>query len=398
MRKAQSAGGGASSEAAQQLSALLGRYEHHCLQTNSSPSAELKLDILHHIDTQQPLRKITLSVPELEPSDTLLPSLQPLLMAIRDERYTHVQEFHIWSLSFKQTDVVELCFLMERRGTTVYPFRLLELLDCRLSEWSMKRLGKALATSYLTTLCLDYTLVGQEGLKGLLSGGLGSGQICSLSLCYCGLGSWSGTLLASLLTNGPVRELYINGNDLQCEGAIELLRPVAENSQKLAEIQNSTTSIKDETEAISQRNNITSSRRKKAKKKGKKTKKKSEKSKSGPDSSGGPRLEKLHMFDNSIDNSGTEGPSQLAQFLELLCILVKFSSQLTELDLGENHIGEDGGKMISEALRERQAAKLPSIKIEVSTRMSTETFGAILTSGKELKSGKKKRRAKGKMK
>ncbi|XP_073786145.1 uncharacterized protein isoform X2 [Danio rerio] len=375
MRKAQSAGGGASSEAAQQLSALLGRYEHHCLQTNSSPSAELKLDILHHIDTQQPLRKITLSVPELEPSDTLLPSLQPLLMAIRDERYTHVQEFHIWSLSFKQTDVVELCFLMERRGTTVYPFRLLELLDCRLSEWSMKRLGKALATSYLTTLCLDYTLVGQEGLKGLLSGGLGSGQICSLSLCYCGLGSWSGTLLASLLTNGPVRELYINGNDLQCEGAIELLRPVAENSQKLAEIQNSTTSIK-----------------------GKKTKKKSEKSKSGPDSSGGPRLEKLHMFDNSIDNSGTEGPSQLAQFLELLCILVKFSSQLTELDLGENHIGEDGGKMISEALRERQAAKLPSIKIEVSTRMSTETFGAILTSGKELKSGKKKRRAKGKMK
>ncbi|XP_056333960.1 uncharacterized protein LOC130245316 [Danio aesculapii] len=190
------------------------------------------------------------------------------------------------------------------------------------------------------------------------------------------------------------KELYINGNDLQCEGAIELLRPVAENSQKLAEIHNGTTSIKDETEAISQRNNTTSSRRKKAKKKGKKTKKKSEKSKSGPDSSSGPRLEKLHMFDNSIDNSGTEGPSQLGQFLELLCIVVKFSSQLTELDLGENHIGEDGGKMILEALRQRQAAKLPSVKIEVSTRMSTETLSAILRSAKELKSGKKRRRTK----
>ncbi|XP_056333961.1 uncharacterized protein LOC130245317 [Danio aesculapii] len=209
MRKAQSAGGGASSEAVLQLSALLERYEHHCLRTRSSISAELKLDILHHIDTQQPLRKITLSFPELEPSDTLPPSLQPLLMAIRDERYTHVQEFHIWSLSLKQTDVVELCFLMEKRGTTVYPFRLLELLDCRLSEWSMKRLGKALATGYLTTLCLDYTHVGQEGLKGLLSGGLGSRQICSLSLCYCGLGSWSGTLLASLLTNSPVSCLCV---------------------------------------------------------------------------------------------------------------------------------------------------------------------------------------------
>ncbi len=39
------------------------------------------------------------------------------------------------------------------------------------------------------------------------------------------------------------RELYINGNELQCGGAIELLKPVAENSQKLAEIQNRTTSI-----------------------------------------------------------------------------------------------------------------------------------------------------------
>jgi len=34
--------------------------------------------------------------------------------------------------------------------------------------------------------------------------------------------------------------------------------------------------------------------------------------------------------------------------------LVQFSSHLTELDLGENHIGEDGGKVLSEALRERQ--------------------------------------------
>lgn len=35
--------------------------------------------------------------------------------------------------------------------------------------------------------------------------------------------------------------------------------------------------------------------------------------------------------------------------------LVKFSSDLTELDLGENHIGEAGGKELLEALRERKA-------------------------------------------
>ncbi len=39
-------------------------------------------------------------------------------------------------------------------------------------------------------------------------------------------------------------------------------------------------------------------------------------------------------------------------------------------------------------------AKLSPIKIQVSTRMSTETFSAILKSAKELKSGKKRRKTK----
>jgi len=50
---------------------------------------------------------------------------------------------------------------------------------------------------------------------------------------------------------------------------------------------------------------------------GKKTKKKRGKTKSGPGAAEGPWLEKLHMFDNSIDHSGKEGPNQ---FLELLCM------------------------------------------------------------------------------
>ncbi|XP_067275579.1 uncharacterized protein [Pseudorasbora parva] len=338
-----------------QLRALWRRYEHHCMQIDSCPSVVLKQDILQQIDKQEHLKKITLSFQDCGASDAILPSLQPLLMAIREERYTHAQEFHIWSLSLKETDIVELmqlvpeqgvflgsqaccnsnqsfpckqrnvclvtsltCLLLEKRGRTVYPFRSLELLDCRLTEWSLERLGRAAGISYLTKLCLDYTRMGQEGLKGLLSGGLGTSQICSLSLCYCGLGSWSGTLLASLLTNSSVRELYINGNELQCVGAIELLRTVADNSLKMAEVQNRTTSITGETELISQMPNM-SPRKKKAKNKGKK-KKKREKAKSGPGAAGGPWLEKLHMFDNSIDHSGKEGPNQLTRFLELLCI------------------------------------------------------------------------------
>ncbi|XP_016371437.1 uncharacterized protein LOC107711039 [Sinocyclocheilus rhinocerous] len=369
MRKAQSAVSSAADDVVVQLRELWRRYEHHCMQTDSCPSAVLKQDILHHIDKKELLRKITLSLPDCGPADVVLPSLQPLLMAIRDERYTHAQEFHIWSQSLKQKDIVELCVF------------------------------KGLIITSLLCLPVCFSLsMGQEGLKGLLTGGLGASQISSLSLCYCGLGSWSGALLASLLTNSSVREVYINGNELQCGGAFELLKPVAENSQKLAAIQNRTTSITDATELISQRSNTTSSRQKKAKSKGKKTKKKREKTKSGHGAAGGPWLEKLHMFDNSIDNSGQEGPNELTRFMELLCIIVKFSCYLTELDLGENHIGEDGGKVLLEALRERQAAKLSPIKIQVSTRMSSETFSAILKSAKELKSGKKRRKTKGKTK
>lgn len=53
---------------------------------------------------------------------------------------------------------------------------------------------------------------------------------------------------------------------------------------------------------------------------GKKMKKKREKAKSGAGTAGGPWLKKLHMFDNSIDHSGKEGPNQLTRFLDLLCM------------------------------------------------------------------------------
>ncbi len=53
---------------------------------------------------------------------------------------------------------------------------------------------------------------------------------------------------------------------------------------------------------------------------GKKTKKKRKKTKSGHGAAGGPWLEKLHMSDNSIDDSGKEGPNQLNKFLEILCM------------------------------------------------------------------------------
>ncbi|KAA0714665.1 hypothetical protein E1301_Tti006495 [Triplophysa tibetana] len=112
MRNARSASRGTGSHAAVGLlRSLWKRYEHHCTQTDSCPCTLLEEDILLQIKKQQTLKKITLSFPDYTPSDSILPSLQPLLMALQDERYTHVEELNIRKLSLEQKDMVDLIYV-----------------------------------------------------------------------------------------------------------------------------------------------------------------------------------------------------------------------------------------------------------------------------------------------
>ncbi|KAL0168928.1 hypothetical protein M9458_037150, partial [Cirrhinus mrigala] len=58
MRKAQSAVSSAADDVlVLQLRAFWRKYEHHCIQMDSCPSAVLKQDVLHQIDKQQLLKK-----------------------------------------------------------------------------------------------------------------------------------------------------------------------------------------------------------------------------------------------------------------------------------------------------------------------------------------------------
>ncbi|XP_041919682.1 uncharacterized protein LOC121683888 isoform X2 [Alosa sapidissima] len=325
--------------AAIKVHGLLRAYESHCMKMGSCVSTVLREDFSRCIDIQKPLTK---------------------------------------------------CLLLEHKGRTVYPLTTLELLDCRLDHWALTRLGRAVALSSITTLSLDYTPIELEGLKGLLSGLEWSSHVLSLSLCYCGLGPWSGSPLASLVSRSAVRHLYINGNGLQRGGATELLQPLAEHSEQTAMTQQTThptdTANENSHQGLSQ-----DSREKRVKGKGQKKRRQRVKRKSAGAVATGPWLEKLHMLDNAIDEAGPGATAAGVDLINIICVLVKHSSHLLELDLGENHVGEAGGKLLLEALIERRKAKHPPVKIRVSTRMSPSTFSAILKSSKELKSVKRKR-------
>ncbi|KAJ8368133.1 hypothetical protein SKAU_G00081610 [Synaphobranchus kaupii] len=213
---------------------FLKSYEEHCVESESRISPSVRQDILHCIEKDKNITKLTLAFPENTPGEHVSCSLRPLLRAVRDTRYTHGRELTVLDLSPRQQDIADLCLLLEKRGLTVYPFRQLELLDCTLDLWSLGRLGRAVTLSSLTSLCLDYTHVGEEGLGALLRGLEGDNHVLSLSLCYCSLGPSCGTLLAALVSSSAVRDLYVNGNDLQCEGATELVNVLVKHEERIA--------------------------------------------------------------------------------------------------------------------------------------------------------------------
>ncbi|KAJ8368132.1 hypothetical protein SKAU_G00081600 [Synaphobranchus kaupii] len=128
---------------------------------------------------------------------------------------------------------------------------------------------------------------------------------------------------------------------------------------------------------------------------GKKKKRKGKKRKSVPTPAEiGPWLEKLHLSDNAIDTFGPGRTERALSFTQTICLLIKLSTHLAELDLSENHIGDENGKLLLEALQERREGDMAMLKVQVTTQISADTFAAILQNSKKLKSKKKKKKAK----
>ncbi|XP_048460437.1 uncharacterized protein LOC125484697 [Rhincodon typus] len=188
-------------------------------------------------------------------------------------------------------------------------------------------------------------------------------------MCYCNLGPPNGSLLGDLVANTAIRDLFLDGNNLQCEGACELITFIADYAENMARMKFGASTHFEE-------DPLTHSLEGKHKQELPQI---------------APWLSRLHLTDNSIDgrgNSSTMGP---IMFTEILCQLIKFSDHLTELDLDNNCLGELCGKEILKALRERKEAKLQSLSIKVTAQMNEDTFSNILNNSKKLKKSKRKK-------
>ncbi|CAN0091927.1 unnamed protein product [Lampetra fluviatilis] len=325
------------------LKRFLRTYDKHCAATESTPSAPLRLVLKTHADAGTLVNKFVVAQAEGSVGPSVL--LQPLLLAIRDERYMQGKELCVLDVPLSNQDVAELSLLLEMRGKTWYPFARLVLSDCALDVWSMGRLARALRTSILTHLHLDYNKIGDTGALALVQGLAGNAQMLSLSLCYCGLGPPSGAPLASLVTSTAIVEVYLDGNDLRCEGATELVRPLVEHAERVAATRprlDSPCAARVLTEVcdgdVCER---AGARRKKK----------------GPEKAEvGPWLRKLHLSDNGIDGLGAGRQTAPLDFSMLLARLIRLSDALQELDLDDNDVGELGGRQILEALKQRKEA------------------------------------------
>ncbi|XP_041589643.1 uncharacterized protein LOC121478607 isoform X1 [Vulpes lagopus] len=401
------------------LQKFLKAYEKHCAQTQTSVCPAIKQDLKTSINNEQILRKIhghvfmtstctffltlqfMLVRPRDSPPSTLPISLEPLLITIQDECYMLGKEICIWSLQLSNPEIARLASLLELKGRAC-PFTSLELIDCRMDLWSLRRLGRALLGSCLHSLVLDYCRFGNEEIESIFSGLEHNQRLQVLSLRYCGLGPQSGPRLGAIISQSSICELHLDGNYLQCSGAVALLRHIAEYAEMQGRDQPATSPPvpKSPPQQLQVRQKGSSTLNQTTKSPGAVTRKttsgkerrKGIKKKMKDLTEAGPWLVKLYLADNGIDGKGKEGENGLLEFTQILMCLITYSAHLREIDLGNNVLGETAAAHILEALRARKTGKLPILKIIITPQVSSDTFKSIWKNTKKSSITRKKKK------
>ncbi|XP_033103868.1 ribonuclease inhibitor-like [Anneissia japonica] len=389
-------------------------YVNNCNQKKSAICPGIKSLMKRCAEDDKLIVKFILEpIPSWEDPELSNVQLEPLLMAIRHERYKWIKEVHIWEIPLKHEDVASLALTLEKGP---YPIHRLELFNCDLQAYALERLLRNASsfTTPLTILNLDDNQFGDEGVKGLCKGLKNNKTLLSLSLCYCDLGVESGIMLGEILSSTAIRDVYLNGNNLETEGAIELVKLLADHAEmesweradmveRKAEEEAEAALLAKEKErvetAMSGDSKPGSAKSKKILQ-GKKKKRKGKRSKKSkgppPPPPVGPLIHKLHLADNGIDSYGKGSTYGPVIAMRLFRKLIQHSECLKELDLDDNQIGDLGGRQVMEGLEQRASAGLPGMKVSVTHMMNGQTFSSIMKLGAGLK--KKKKKGKGKKK
>lgn len=395
------------------LKSVRHQYEVKCKDFNSYVHPDVKKLINQYAESNSLLAKFILTP---GPTDEIPVKVSPLVAAIRSNRYVHVKEIYIWDVPMKHEDIATLALLLEQ---SIYPIQYLELLECGINSYGVDRLARSICMSNLTALVLDYNKFGDSGCSGLCRGLYGNKTLLRLSLCYCNLGSQSGELLGKTISNTAIRDVYLDGNFLECEGVIELIKLFADtaemeaieraekkegkipesNTLTVPSVASAMSSVSRPTSSVAVRSKPGSARSQmsstgKIGKKGKKKKSARKKKEPPPPPPVGPWIQKLHLLNNGIDAYGLGSTLGPVMCMKMFRKLITHSESLQELDLDDNAIGDLGGREILEALLDRKEGGLNAMKINVSHRINSSTFAAINKLGSGLKKKGKKKKGK----
>ncbi|KAH3807947.1 hypothetical protein DPMN_136295 [Dreissena polymorpha] len=400
---------------------LLKCYERNCHLTESRVCPRIVAALKGCLENQGILSQFIFEPVAVEKEGDIPVLIEPFLAALRQERYTFIRDMdmYLWKYSMSYENTATLALLLEK---PIYPIRMLEVMDCLIEPYAVERLSRSFKFALnLTTINLDYNEFSDEGCRNLVIGLEGNTTMLSVSLCYCGLGVASGTVLGKMISTTAVRELYIDGNDLECEGAMEIIKLCVEQAEREALMRAEEAKKKlEEEEALktaAKENKLRypvadSSGGEPAKsdtdadkeekggkgKKKKKGKKKRKKKEPPQPPRVGPWIHKLHIADNGIDNLAFGAKYAPVICMRLFKKLLMHSDCVEELDLEDNWIGDLAGREILEALEHRKEEKMGGVKIRTTHNLSADVFNSILKLGSGLKKKKKKGKKKKKKK
>ena len=396
------------------LKSLRSQYEIKCKDEQSFALPALKNSIKEYEEKSEFLVKFVLYPGSCEDCPV---KVSPLLSALRSTRYVYIKELYIWDLPMQHEDVATLALFLEKG---IYRVQYLELMSCSIESYAVQRLGKSFLLNCITALLLDYNQFGDEGCEGLCRGLKKNRTLLRLSLNYCNLGPASGRILGDLLTETAVCDIYLDGNHLECEGVIEMIKlladkaemeaieraekkelgstdPVSKPMSAVSQMSTPVTAVEDDKspDVPESSSKAHSSGNTRGKQKGKK-KKKSAKKKVKPPPRVGPWVEKIHIANNGIDAHGPGSNLAPVMCMRLLRKLMTHSDCLKEIDLEHNLIGDLGGRELLEALMDRKEAKLNALKLRTTHRMNSTTFANLVKLGGGMKKKKKKKGKPGK--
>ncbi|CDS40752.1 Leucine rich repeat ribonuclease inhibitor subtype [Echinococcus multilocularis] len=240
----------------------------------------------------------------------------------------------------------------------------------------------------------------------------------------------SGIWLGNLVAETSIRELFLDGNNLEAEGATALLTqlaeaaylegkererlkaermavavaqaqsgrkridldaPLAESETHTAEDPSMVSDVNPESVSVNayiQKNeantNVSASRKRQTLGKGK------NKRKSAKMPPCGPQITHLHMAENSINSIGRGGSFAPARCMQLLKTIIAYSKDLQEIDIFGNDIGQVAGRIVLEGILARKDNNLPRIGLRVTHLINQDTYDMIRKLAPKPK-GKKKR-------